>query len=238
MKHQYYGDITDYFNYSLLRTLGGADPACRTALAWMLTPDDTRGDGRHTKYLDDPERWRRYDPPLFDHLRDAVQHPEGRLGVDALASAAPELMPNTVFFDDILGDRAYEREAYFQRLLTTAKDADLIYFDPDNGFEVASKPYGRTGAHKYLYFRELAPFCHGRATLMTIQFFPRCARESYLKSQSERIRSALGIKSLYAAWNSKVAFWIMPGRGQSRRVQQALKLYGTTCHDWIKISEL
>jgi hypothetical protein len=45
VKNQCFRDINDYRKYGLLRVLtnrGGA----RTAVCWMFTPDDGRGDGR------------------------------------------------------------------------------------------------------------------------------------------------------------------------------------------------
>lgn len=38
----------------------------------MLTPGAAGGDGRKAAYLSEPGRWRRFDPPLYDALRDAV----------------------------------------------------------------------------------------------------------------------------------------------------------------------
>jgi hypothetical protein len=70
MKNQYFGDINDYRKYALLRTLCDCDT--HLSVCWMLTPDDSRPDGKKTKYLDQPRRWRQLDPDLFDSLRKAV----------------------------------------------------------------------------------------------------------------------------------------------------------------------
>ncbi len=48
-----------------------------------------------------------------------------------------------------------ERRRYFRRMLDLFREADLIFFDPDNGFEVRSKPIGRRDSSKYLYWHEL-----------------------------------------------------------------------------------
>jgi hypothetical protein len=44
MKNQYFGDINDYRKYGLLRGLSNRGEI-RTAVCWMLTTDDGRGDG-------------------------------------------------------------------------------------------------------------------------------------------------------------------------------------------------
>ena len=71
MKNQYFGDENDYKKYGLLNTLIGSGDL-PTAVCWMLTPDDSGPDGRFTDYLSQRDKWRRYDPLLYDHLRTAV----------------------------------------------------------------------------------------------------------------------------------------------------------------------
>ena len=65
MKNQYFGDINDYRKYSLLRLLSGHGKIS-TAVCWMLTPDDLRPDGHRIQYLREPEKWRKFDPAVFD----------------------------------------------------------------------------------------------------------------------------------------------------------------------------
>ena len=47
MKNQYFGDINDYRKYGLIRILSNSG-IIRTGICWMLTPDDTRTDGKFT----------------------------------------------------------------------------------------------------------------------------------------------------------------------------------------------
>ena len=70
MKNQYFGDIIDYRKYGLLRVLNVA--GLSVGVCWMLTADDDRLDGLKTSYLQNPHRWRHYDPPLFDFLKAAL----------------------------------------------------------------------------------------------------------------------------------------------------------------------
>ncbi len=67
MKNQYVGDINDYRKYGLLRLLTDYG-RLRTGICWMLTPDDGRTDGKFISYLQNPDRWRHYDPGLYERL--------------------------------------------------------------------------------------------------------------------------------------------------------------------------
>ena len=63
MKNQYFGDINDYRKYGLIRILSDGG-IIRTGICWMLTPDDTRTDGKFTQYLINPEEYKKFDPDL------------------------------------------------------------------------------------------------------------------------------------------------------------------------------
>ena len=67
MKNQYFADINDYRKYGLLRTFQSTGIG-KLLVAWMLTPDDGRQDGRSRSYLKEARSWRRYDPELYERL--------------------------------------------------------------------------------------------------------------------------------------------------------------------------
>ena len=142
MKNQYFGDINDYRKYGLLRCLSGQG-AMRTAVCWMLTADDDRGDGGRIGYLRNPSKWRAYDPPLFDSLAQCLSRP-GNRGVAWAATSG--ILPRATFYPQLLTDAAAERPHYFKKFLSAARGCDLVFFDPDNGLDVPSTPYGRSGS--------------------------------------------------------------------------------------------
>ena len=82
MKNPYFGDINDYRKYGLLRSVLAAS-RMSLFVAWMLTEDDGSSDGGRIDYLQEPERWSRFDPELFETLRKAVIE-EGRRDVKVL----------------------------------------------------------------------------------------------------------------------------------------------------------
>jgi hypothetical protein len=69
MKNQYFGDVGDYGKYAMLRYL--AINGISIAVNWYLTEDDGSNDDKFTSYLDKDDM-RRYDPKLFDVLKEMV----------------------------------------------------------------------------------------------------------------------------------------------------------------------
>ncbi len=138
MKNQYYADVNDYRKYGLLRGLV-RDRELTLGVAWMLTPDDSGPDGRFTDYAADPTRWREYDPPLFDHLADALS----RNARNVTEFETSGLLPGASFFRDLVPDDRNMRAAFSDRLTATLQGNDLVFLDPDNGIEVSSKPAGQ-----------------------------------------------------------------------------------------------
>lgn len=139
MKNQYFGDINDYRKYGLLRMLTG-EGQLKTLVCWMLTPDDGHTDGQFTRYLDEPEKWRKYDPDLFDKLQQSLHVHKCR---DVQEAEISRIIPGARYFRDIVPDALPERQDWFGKAHAASTDADLVFFDPDNGLEVKSVPKGR-----------------------------------------------------------------------------------------------
>lgn len=218
MKNQYVGDINDYHKYGMLRCLSRC-AGWHTLVAWMLTPDDGRSDGRHTAYLRAPGKWRDHDPVLFDALYELVAG-SGRRSVRALQARG--ILPDTRFYGRRLADEPSARQRYFARLWAQARGAELIFFDPDNGLAVRSVPYGRRGASRYLYPQELnTAFARGHS-LLVYQHFPRVAREAFIRCCTGRIFAGTGARELYALQTPRVVFFLVPQPAWEPACQQAL----------------
>ena len=150
MKNQYVGDINDYRKYGLLRILQ-KEIRGPLLVAWMLTKNDDSSDGAFRSYLQDPERWRSNDPELYDELRKlrssaqpAVSHIE-----------ASGVLPGARFFSDMVPDSREGRHRWTRQLLERARGTQLVFVDPDNGFEIPSKPIGRKDSSKYVTKEEI-----------------------------------------------------------------------------------
>ena len=155
MQHRYAGDIGDYMKFAILRALS---PGRRLGVGWWLYPDESHnGDGRHVSYLTRPDVWRGLDPTLFDHLGGMVASGEQR--VSALQDEA--LLPGALYFDEIIPtigtpvERRLARVAWLERLRSALVLADLVFLDPDNGFETKGFSPGAAKAGKSIALSEI-----------------------------------------------------------------------------------
>ena len=82
--------------------------------------------------------------------------------------------------------------APFNAMANALCRADLIFFDPDNGLEVKSKPKGRSDFCKYLYRGELfRAYADGHSALM-YQHFCRESRDAFIKRAASSISEQTG----------------------------------------------
>ena len=149
------GDIGDYVKLAILRALM---PGYRLGIGWWLYPDESHNsDGRHIRYLDQPNIWRDFDPVAFDHLKSLVASGDRRVA----ASESEALLPGARYFDDPLPTvggtrtRRLARAAWMERLRIALEPCDTIFIDPDNGFETKSFDLGHAKAGKSVALSEL-----------------------------------------------------------------------------------
>lgn len=222
MKNKYFGDINDYLKYGLLRVIAG-ETGLRIGFCWMLTADDGRADGGKTRYLDQAAVWRSYDPPLFDLLQQAVRSGERNIG----AVEKGQLLPDVVYHSDLLGDSQDERHQYFGELESCTTDAELVFFDPDNGMEVRSRPKGRTGSSKYLYWDEARRFSGMGKCLVVFQHFTRVKRDRFVADLRQRFRLETGAGWVGVLSTANVAYFVIPAAEHEEMLRHA-------CHSVVR----
>ena len=137
MQDCYTGDIGDFAKFGLLRKV---TKGMRLGVAWYLHPDPEHpknNDGKHTKYLCDPDQWRSLDPELFDRLRPLVF--EERRSVAEIESSGL-LASNTLFANERLNiEKSANAEArqwradWFKRTKKKLSGCEVVFADPDNG---------------------------------------------------------------------------------------------------------
>lgn len=216
MKNQYFGDVNDYVKYSLLRSVA-AHIAGRFLVCWMLTADDGRTDGGLTQYLSQPERFRNYDPRVFDALAIAVRG--GRRRVDVVERSG--LLGPASYHSPLLADAMPSRATYFHSVWDMATDHAAVFFDPDNGFAPTSVRAGQRHSSKYLYWSEFSAAIHLGLSTVVYQHFPRVKREVFLTRimlQMQEIAPAFSISALYS---SRVAYLIAARPADSPAIDQA-----------------
>ena len=204
MKNQYFGDINDYQKYAILRALSpGGTPSL--FVAWWLTPNDERTDGRRIEYLQRPKMWGQFDPEVYQFLAEVVG--SGLRDISAVEESG--LLPTTGFFSEIVPDDSSGRDAYFQRLTSACSGYDLVFVDPDNGIEVPSVPYGRRNSSKYVYWKELRGLFEGGHTVVVYQHFPRVDRQRFVAETADRIRHEAPGSRVAALGTVSVAFFVI-----------------------------
>lgn len=139
MQNRYTGDIGDFAKYGILRTLAAGH---RLGVAWYLYPDELHNfDGKHTAYLNEPEKWRHLDSTLFDALKSIVttldrnvnQIERSQLLENATFSSAP------LAFDGASATKAQLRTQWFSDVLSDLDSCNIVFADPDNGLCEDSK---------------------------------------------------------------------------------------------------
>jgi hypothetical protein len=205
MKDQYFGDINDYRKYGLLRGLAG-EGQLKLGICWMLTAGDGQTDGRLTAYLRKPEKWRVYDPPLFDYLHQWVEVDQTR---DTRLVEKHEIIPGAKFYNQVLEDRPTRRGDYFRGMRAHLASADLIFYDPDNGIEVQSNPVGKRNSCKYVYWNELCETYSAGQSILIYQHFPRVERSQFISDKVKEINQKLGAEDITSIRTPQVVYFLV-----------------------------
>lgn len=220
MKNQYFGDVNDYIKYSILRRLAGE--GLKVGVCWMMTPPDNGKDGRKLGYLDRRPVWGDLDGPLFDFLSKARD--ESPRGVHLIEKSP--LLRGAEFFREIISDVPEEREGALDGCLSRFSGCDVVFFDPDNGMEISSKPPGRKGFNKYLAWGEARRFFSAGLSIAIYQHFPRQPREEFLEGFRRRLQAESGTRKTFIIRSPHVAFCLAAQKGHSMQVDRALREFG------------
>jgi hypothetical protein len=223
LKNQYFGDVNDYMKYGLVRLLT-AYGQIRTAICWMLTPNDGNTDGKCIDYLHKPECWRKYDPTLYDRLRHIVLEKTR----EVYAAQSDRILPNCKFYPALLSDNPEIRVSYFAGFERISKGCELVFFDSDNGLEVKSRPYGRKYSSKYLYWREVRKFFHAGHSLLIYQHFPRVKRELFIESTAEELGERTSAHCVYSFRTPHVLFLLAAQEQHRELFEDTAKIVAAT----------
>ena len=218
MKDQYVGDVNDFWKYTLLRALTAESR--RLVVCWMLTPNDDGRDGRHVSYLRKPGQFRPVDPTVFDVLHRAIR--ESRRNVGFVEESG--LLPGANFVSGVLGDGLASRDHYFQRCLSRLQPNDLVFFDPDNGFEIASVRRGAQRSSHFVFWSEVASAVAIAGAACVYQHFPRVDRRSYVAALLARTRVEVPNCEALIVHTSLAAFVVLYKRGTGRELRRAARL--------------
>ena len=154
-------------------------------MCWLLTEGDGRRDGEFRKYLKDPERWRRFDPELYERLSQLIRPGVHR---SVLNAKSWNLLPRASYYAETVTGNREQRRSYFDEALRQLGDTDLLFFDPDNGIEVPSAKYGTKKSPKYVYWCEVEEAYARGHSMIIYQHFPRKPRDEFVATKIEELR--------------------------------------------------
>ncbi|MCP5056895.1 MAG: hypothetical protein GY937_09255 [bacterium] len=147
--------------------------------------------------------------------------PQGPRQVALIEGAT--LLPRTTFFSEIVPDPIDERSAWFSALLERSSMADLVFLDPDNGIEVASKPVGRKGSSKYVRWSEIDQLFESGCSLVVYQHYPRKPREEFAASLAETARRRTGAVLVGGFHSAHVLFLLLGQPHHEERLRAGIR---------------
>ncbi len=222
MQDRYVGDVGDFAKYALLRRLIGrsGERQIRLGVVWCLFPNERHNnDGGHVSYLRKPE-FEALDDPLLAALRDIVETDsrcisavsdgrllsDGTLFYDATAAA-----PTTLRLSR--NDRIKHRIEWLDCCLRMTEKCELVFFDPDNGVEVASVPKHHPNVGKYIYWDELMPIWQRGQTLLVYHHLnrtkPAARQVCDLRTRFQaKLDGALALPLVFRRGSCRV-FWLV-----------------------------
>jgi hypothetical protein len=172
----------------------------------LLTDDDVSNDGNLVRYLDQPSNCEQLDHELFHKLRHLVHTFRDR----TIARIQQEgVLPRTQFIEDLIPDQLSGRQDMFQSGMERLTSCQLVFFDPDNGLEVKTKPKGRKNSNKFLYLDEVKQAFDAGHSLLVYQHFPRIERTTYIASRVTQLRAATRCENIVSFSTGYVCFFLL-----------------------------
>jgi len=91
-----------------------------------------------------------------------------------------------------------------------ASKSDFVFFDPDNGVEVNSVPFGRRRSNKYLYWHEIVETFSLGKSLLIYQHFIREKRDIFIQKLVDKLVDNLSVTTVYSLRTPRVVFLLIP----------------------------
>ena len=123
------------------------------------------------------------------------------------------------------------REKWVERGFNALREAELVFFDPDNGFEVASSKKHWKRGPKYVFYDELTRYVENHQTVIGIQFAGRSKggvdqvvleKKRCIKQQSNFNGD---IKVIKSSAGSAILYFILIARDHTDRIAEPLRRF-------------
>jgi hypothetical protein len=102
------------------------------------------------------------------------------------------------------------RDPRLEELWRRAPRNALLFFDPDNGIEVASVRKGHRNSARYLYWDEVNASYRCGHPLLIYKHFPRVQRSVFLETLLKRVDALTGASGSFALFTDRVAYVLVP----------------------------
>jgi len=198
MRHNYTGDEGDFTKYALLRTLSANDHERAFAVNWYLTVHaETNAHGNALPHLETPDEWAMLDQDLLTRFVEVFNREQREARHVGLLEDVQMVGPLTRFFHEPLptgelptADRMAAREAWHARALSATASADMVFLDPDNGVEVASRGPQSKWRCKYTTYAEIGGYLERGQAVVCYQHARRVTWSVLVPMLAADMRSA------------------------------------------------
>lgn len=176
MQHKYFGDIGDLGKYGLLKHI--ASSGYKLGVNWCLYPPENNNDGQYINYFTNA-RLKECDIDVFEALQKLMSKWKNNPSENErhLKLVKEHNIIGSDFIEyleepELTGDKRERLQAYEDWHKTgyeALSNADLIFFDPDNGLEVKSSPKGSFKGPKYVFIDHLKDYFDNGKSLIIYQ---------------------------------------------------------------------
>lgn len=230
MKNQYFGDRTDYIKHSLLHNLSNSE--IQLAIHWTRTVDDYSKDGSKVAYLHDAENWRKFDPKIFDSIKDRVLKKDRQLNHFENFG----FIRCTSFCYDLWESDPIVRQNSIVNFLAHLQEQHLVFMDPDNGIEVVSIRKNSRNSNKYVFFEEILKIWNCNHSIAVYQHYPRINRIEYLHHRFSLIReNMVEVDEIFALSTSFAAFIFVPKPKHALPILRSLVTFSSRWHPHVSL---
>ncbi len=214
MKDQYFGDFGDYQKISLLQTL--KNKGLKVVTHWLKTSDDQSTDGKHITYLATPLLWRDYEPEIYDYLKERLS-----TGIRSLSHIENSPFCREIHFQNDLIEDSDARKRSFESIIESP-NFDLVFFDPDNGIEVAST--NKKNIHKYVLWDEISSTFNSGKSILIYQHFSRSNRDKFIQGKLNELKKRLNCEVFALRAKHSVYLFAMHDK-HSENIKSGLNIF-------------
>lgn len=119
-------------------------------------------------------------------------------------------IPDAIYHNDMLPRAVVERAAYMAECRAKFTDADLVFFDPDNGIEAPTVKKTHRKALKYVFLDEVAALYGSAKSVLIYQHFPMMKpKQQFVADTLARLRATTPDAAILTFTTAHVVFFLL-----------------------------